>query len=1604
MAKRLNKKMVVGLTITGMVVTTVAGFAMLATLPSKNPRVFVDQAKQFEASGDHRRSAQAYRQAWVRAKHGESEGDPNDFLIKAGDVALKGGYAAEALAAWGDVMVDDPQNAEAQRRVVELYFELATLSGSGSGMWQRVRQEAEKLKGIAGHENDYAALHALGRALVEQRRVDERNLEEGLKYLRTAVEGDKSNPEYAESLAQYYLVEEQLDKAEEVYNTLLSDENRSKDAEKLATAYRYRGRFHLRVQLLKADKHRQAKDARASEAELSKLRMEMAEASEKSLADLERAKELAPENVDVLITLGGYWHLRPSQLDDEAERKAEEARFRGTAEGHYKQAIETDKDGYDAYLQLSKLHSDNKEVDKALKVLDERMKRGIQKEHYLGWRNRAYMGMVREEAFRLNLVRAVEAARSEPDGKALDEKMKPIRARLDELYAETRAETEGGEEDPASLFMEGRLLMLDNKNKEAIDVLEKADKLTVGGAQSMQIKRLLANLYVAVGKPGLASELLEMILQVNPSDAAALTKMAQAQLDQGRSELAEQYARKATQLDAANQEAWQARLRANQLMGNMEAVEEILKRLGTEDEASRKLRLAQNRVAEYEESPDPALLAEAEKLLREVLSADPEDIRALRGLVVLLTVQKKEMEEAAKLVAQAQETFKQKLTTAEGDEARQRYENGLKNLEVLDIYTDQNTDEEQKLSRMEQLIRQGKDPFGVAVDLFQLFRQVASRKADAMKALRDAYALRPDDPTVVNTLFREALLEEDWKLSEELVNKAIEKNLDQGEGHFFRGRYRLARSDLEDNFGEAARELRAGLAISPHDSNGQVWLGHALLQLKNYGEAKTAFQEALRINGGNHNATVGLAMVATAQGDAAARQGYLSICAKEVPNHPWVRAQLQRIEEEQNPQEGITRREKIRADAPEDLDNLLQLAGLYVRQGAMDKAGEVYEQARQAGAKELAVAQAYAAYLVTKSPPDAAGAEKLLRETVDAIDASDADKKARAQLVLAQFVMRRVGSEGGPTVEESDAVFVKAAEFSPSLDIEREIGRYFIQTGRSDRAEEWLRKALAAASADGPSESERMTRTLLLEVMVGSGDAGRAGDLQAEIDACQKRWPDDPGYLLFQAEHDVLVGRDDDALAAFGKYIEASPNPSLGLFRRALLRTRRNQWADAVGDLKELKRLSPSFGNYQPRVMLAKAMESGGHAEDAIGELNAILEEQPNHPQAVQELVMLYLRQKPPMTERASRLLAPRLQANPDQPGWLHLMSQVARAAGQADQAVALSLKAAQHSKWNNPLVDVLLDTSLAFNRFDELLAFANETIPKESVDGSVMLNVSLAHAGKGDADQALAWFARAQQDEETQDENTLFAYLSELYAKLGAERLIGAAGKRLAEDPQQLGAKVVLAFAQKQANDESAYERTSREIVEGAAPKTPTELELRQWAVRDLAGFLYVKKRFEESRKIYEKCLEMRPGDFLSLNNLAFLLMEDLGDPAAALRYSSDAYKRVPERFQVLDTYGWNLALTGEFNEGISILDRAVKMAGPTPAPSVLYHLAEAYFRRSESTAAANAQADRREAEALCRKAREGVAEAVKLRGKDPEDILPRIQDLGTRLGLKLD
>jgi len=94
-----------------------------------------------------------------------------------------------------------------------------------------------------------------------------------------------------------------------------------------------------------------------------------------------------------------------------------------------------------------------------------------------------------------------------------------------------------------------------------------------------------------------------------------------------------------------------------------------------------------------------------------------------------------------------------------------------------------------------------------------------------------------------------------------------------------------------------------------------------------------------------------------------------------------------------------------------------------------------------------------------------------------------------------------------------------------------------------------------------------------------------------------------------------------------------------------------------------------------------------------------------------------------------------------------------------------------------------------------------------------------------------------------------------------------------------------------------------------------------------DAASETQRKACFQKAEAAYRKVLEAEPDDATMLNNLAYMLANDLNEPKRAEPYAHRAVLLAPQNPSFRDTYGWTLFKLGEFKDARKQLEKAVEL-----------------------------------------------------------------------------
>lgn len=1447
---------------------------------------------------------------------------------------------------------------------------------------------------------------------------------------------------------------EAINEAVKVYDRLMQAiAALPENSPEVALAWRKRAQLHMRLRDFANAEFEQRSKTRSSPAELAQLKARRDAQAAEALACIDRALELAPRDVESLVVKGVYWRSMPLGATDPAERKAEEDSNFLQAKALFEAAIKADPESFDAYIELQSVHLRDAEAafaakDKAAmnaaalratRVLEERIKRGITQLGLHQWRNKTYMSVIRSQLFQLTAWQ-VERVRALSGGTdAAQEETKPLMDQLRKVRLDYVADAREGEKEPRALFMKARLEMLAGKQADLFSAIktfvELQDLIAPGSELWFQAKLYLAALYTQIGEPGPAVDAYQAVVKLAPTHAPAWAGLAEALagLPDKQGE-AEDAAKRALAISPDNRGALIALARVYEKQKNWRELERIQETLGVKQadsdaellEAS--LLLAQ---ANDGEQRDPRLLAEAQKKLRNVIEADPSNFKALQRLISSFGQDPSKREEVVQFLSNATRDIEGKLQQAQAltppDAQTVKDLQSRRNaIVLLGVVADPDASPEERVAKTEALIRENTDPFMVALDLYRLLMETPNRKPEAVQNLKEAYRLKPDDPAVVEMLFRVAIstvkdadgndvITPDWTTAEQLVKRAVELNLDRSEGHYYRGQLYLARTDLPDHLKLAENSFREALKQFPINSNGYAWLGRTLAAQGRLDEAQVACEQALAQNRLNGMAALLLAKLANQRGDSQAEATYIELCKQLNVSDPWLKTQVQLAQDAADPRAAIQRRETLRQQNPKDVENLLGLAQLYAQTEQIDKAKEVAAACYELQPKNLTFVQHYAHFFRSLEPPDYAAAEAVIRRTLESFGPDEQRQKATAQLLLAAHMetAARNRRPDAPTPEAIDAAFAEAARISDHPAVLVDIAAHYRRAGDAVKLEEWLRKTIARAQAVQDTGAEMSARRSIIDLLITLRDYPRADDIQREIEQYRAKFPDSFG-LLALSDLATMLGRETNAIEYATQYINTTTGleKALGLFRRGSMNYRRGDWDLAIKDLREAKSLTQDGFGFEHRILLARCLQVTGQTDQAIAELSSILDENRSVLRAAEELYRVYMAGK--RYDEAEAFIMPAYQQDSKSPQWVGLLTEIAIARGDQPRAIQRGIETVTNANYAPAVLDKLLSTYLRFKNYDGLVDYVQTRLPEAlRNDPRVLARLATSYLARGDSmarGKAMEAYEKML-SQAGESGSGLLSLIMEMPKLTTPEAAIELVREAAAKHRENALAAMADAYMIQAAGDQDAFIKRATELAEALPKDSPAGMSLRMDALQTLATSYYARKEFDSARKIYEQLLEIAPEGSpiraIALNNLAYLLVENMGQPTAALPYAKEAARLLPTQTNVLDTLGWNLILVGEHTHGIATIRTAIYAASAQDLPqwaAVHYHAAFGLHQRSLQARqrSQNSQADQdlTEARLDCRRAHELLFMAR----SDPDGLLPKIVALGKELGITLE
>lgn len=1463
MAKRVNKTLIGVMTAVAFVLMTVAGVLMVHRLQQTDPRHYAERAERYAAESDWEQAKLYYFRAY-------SVSQDATYRVLAGQMLYEQGHEGLAVQLWMQAVAAEPHLVEGHEKILDVRLEIADLYEQPSG-WRILRDAAQTLLGV--DEQNAKGLYCLGRAMAKlaQNLPDENAAKDqvraGVANVRRAAELAPEVVKYSLTLANFEHLSGRNDEAERILKRLIAN---TQTAGKNAATVRYSyARFLAAV-------------GRPDEA----------------VKFYEQAETFAGDDRQTLATAKSqhaqFWIGRWYKVVRESEPDERTQSYYDKARSLLEESIALHDTGFLPYMLLAELFSFQGDLLEAIEICEQRTQKSIQRVGIKTHQRKIGLYMLLLEAADQCLAYASDLDQNSPE--------------FDEIIAKAQhfaneASAEFADLGPG-LHTLGKIRLAQGQELEAINAFQKAAEAY--GKPNWRNSLVYAELLARNGQPGAAKTAISDAILDPSADPTCWLTYARILLATGENTLALQTADEFLRRDPRNRTGLEVKMNALRRLGQTELAERI-----------RKAYLPQNDLAEAQNKYLEGRVEQALTILDRLLGAQPDNIQYLRFTVSILT-ERNEHDRAMAHVRRALEAAPDNL-----------------DIRFLETVADPTRSPEDRRRAQFEIISQLPDPFLRQYQLCLWYRQFgppdkyidALREAERLLMAPDRKMHRAVQRRYLRDLierqFTHASAVADNDLIEAIVQKAVKENIDGADGLTYRGRaHMIARSPEL-----ALNSFKLALEQQPTDARTLTFIGqcHIALEPPQIFEGKAYFERAVAANPNMGAAQKGLAIIARHNGDEAAFQRRLAICQKLIPTDIWVQEQMLTQREKTTPLVGIQRRELIRTNKPNDVENLLTLANLYERIGKTEKAIECFDEA-------LAVPDVPTSAILaaTKFFRDSGRADRALSVLQDRVASTQGDaEKANASLLIVNH-WRELDDRA--KVEES---FRRATEYAETLRVCSAYATFKSGIGDFSSALQWYTRAIEVAKDASPQLIGQLLRARI-DVHFRAGDFDAA---ERESQEYFVRYPDDPAAQLLRTAVFTVQGKIDDAILSLDRYLEDRPNNLNAMLQRSRLYGAQGRWARATADLERLRSIDPAYRNYAPRILLADGYAITNRLELAFRELESVLEIDSSANAVAAHLIILYREHERPAD--AIRICTSMSNRNPANPVWVKNRADIKDQLGDLRAAVRDHEIAARLSDYHPHFTSALLDAYAKLDQLETGLAYYNQTIPQENRTPEVMVRHAKLLALSDRPDEAVAQFLSAQDTQGFADLGFIRSLVLAVAEAFEADQAIDTfradpSDPRLKKSSQHILAMLLNHFERD--SEALAALETLFEAADNDAEKTALLAALGEVHERRLD--------WKRARETYETLLEIDDKNVIGLNNLAFLLSDKLARPRDAIPYAHRAsiLHGIPT---VRDTLAWTHVQLGEYRKAIGILTKVLEDR-PRFVPGI-YHLAEAYRRSGE-------------------------------------------------------
>lgn len=739
-----------------------------------------------------------------------------------------------------------------------------------------------------------------------------------------------------------------------------------------------------------------------------------------------------------------------------------------------------------------------------------------------------------------------------------------------------------------------------------------------------------------------------------------------------------------------------------------------------------------------------------------------------------------------------------------------------------------------------------------------------------------------------------------------------------------------------EQWNEARIEYLNVLQLDPGNAGAHFELGEVLWELEAYGDARWQYKEAVRLDPANVEARLRLAkveMLVQRPKDAEEHLAYV-------------------LEREPENIDALLLRGTL-ASRSGDVNELLNYADRALEvdpshEGALTLKAQAYELARRPEEAEQAVRK------LVEMHPTAANLVRLALvlssrdrrdEAIEAFRAAaraaeDQTERTRTRLVFANALFQT-------DAEAAERELLAAQQDDPeNAEVLLALARFYVYRGEIKRAEEMLE--LHAASR--PDDLAPLLALARFHRMQGSRDA-----MMAAVERALAIDPESEVALLAKAEalkEDAPRDpeADKEARGILSEVLERNPNSVMGTFVQGRFLLMDGRPEEAAARLRRVVDEEPSSAAY---LLLGTAYLQMGEGELARSELLRAVQLDPSNTRARIQLAALYAQTGE--QELAAQEAREALKGRPGDVQLLVLLAGALRGMDRSEEAEAvLDRIDVKRSLEERPRLRLeLASLYRRVGNLDKARALLEEEAEASPDDPGVPRQLALLELAERNPlrsveiltealerfpEEAALWELRARvRLGFTSNGKLPFAKEAEVDLRAAIEH-----GEGKSVEPYMLLATL--------------YQQQNRLEEAVAAYEDALLKEPRNARVHLVLGMLYERMgRVDEAVSSYEAVVQYEPMNGVALNNLAWLLATQRGDPKdldRALKLAQKAKEVMPESPSVADTLGWVMLKRDMPTTAISLFREALDAyeEGSPVRALIRYHLAQAYRQGGET------------------------------------------------------